>query len=111
LGQHLGIDLVGLDLGAGDCLGEQRVGHHHLGDVRLQHGHDRPGVGGRFHGHTIVGRETLPSEVEQRLPAKVEAVLQQKLAGLIEQAGLHDAFVDIETDKANHGDPPLQDRG
>ena len=65
LGQHVGIHLVGLDLGLGDGLGDQRVGDHHAGHVLLQDAGHGPAVGGRFQGHLIGGPQHVLGEVRR----------------------------------------------
>jgi hypothetical protein len=63
LGQHVGIDLVGLDLGLGDGFGLHWIADHDLGHARPQRLDHRPGVGGRLQNDPVGRQQTQPSSV------------------------------------------------
>jgi hypothetical protein len=59
LGQDVGVDLVGLDLGLGDGFGSHGVGDQHLGHVRPQGVGHGPAVGGGLQGYVVSGPQDL----------------------------------------------------
>ena len=102
LGQHVGIDLIGLDLGLGDGLGGQGIGDHQLGHVRPQDVGHSPAVGRGFEGHVVRGLEDLGGEEFQRAAVQGEAFAVDHRAGGIDDAGLDHALVDIEAHVTYH---------
>ena len=66
LGEHLGVDLVGLDLRLGDRPGLRRVGDHHARHPTLQQPRDRVRVAGRLQRH-LIGRGQAVGKQPQRL--------------------------------------------
>jgi hypothetical protein len=59
LGQHLGVDLVGLDPVLGDRPRLLRVRHHHPGHPRLEQLRDRVRVAARLDRHLVARRQAV----------------------------------------------------
>jgi hypothetical protein len=77
LGQHLGIDLVGLHLRFRDRCGLQGIPYDELCDARLQNVDHRPGVRRRFQGGTVGLPQFLGREPLQLVPTAVDPTAAQ----------------------------------
>jgi hypothetical protein len=102
LRQHLGIHLVGLDLGLGDGAGQERVGDHGLGDEGSQGGGHGPAVGGGFQGELVVRAEVFAREGGEAGAGAGEGIALQHLAAGVHDAGFRRAAVDVQTDETFH---------
>jgi hypothetical protein len=103
--QHLGIHLVGLDLGRCDGLGSQRITDHDAAAMRGQRIHHRPGVGGVLQRDRRIRAKMLSRKAIQRAGVQCKATDSELRSRLIRDMGLHDALVDVESDEP-HGSPP-----
>ncbi len=103
LGQYVGVDLVGLHLRLGDGLRGHRVGDHHAGHVRPEQVGHGPAVGRGLQGHMVARPEDLRSEQAEDMAVQGEPLAVDDIAGLVDDARLDNALVDIEADKAYHG--------
>jgi hypothetical protein len=64
--QDAGVDLVGLDVGVGDRLHLQRIGHDDAGHVGAQHAHHRHRIAGGLEYHLVILRQTAAETLEPR---------------------------------------------
>jgi hypothetical protein len=95
LGQGLGVDLVGLDLGTGDRFGPQRIGDRHRPGVGAEQVGDRPGVRGGLEHDLIIWAEG-PGKVPQRLGFGRQA--QPAFLLPLEDRDLREVPMNVETD-------------
>jgi hypothetical protein len=80
LGQHRGIDAIGLDLGVGDQPHLLGVGNHHPSDMGREHRNDGSGVAGRLHDHVVVVGQGTAGECLQLVPAHANPAQPCELA-------------------------------
>ncbi len=100
LGQHLGVDLVGLYLRLGDRPGLRRVRDDYARDVALEQPRDRVGVAGRLERDLVGGGEALGEEPElfrRRLDLSHRAH-----DPVLPDGDLGELAVDVEPDAPSH---------
>jgi len=98
LGQHPGVDLVGLDLGLGNGLRLHRIGDDHFGHEWPQDVDHGPGVGAGLQRHMVGFAKVSPRERGQGVAIEVvETAAEDYLTGVVEDAGFDHPLVDIES--------------
>jgi hypothetical protein len=102
LGEDLGVDLVGLDLGLGDGVGLERIADDDLGDEGAEDVDDGPGVGGGLQGEVVALAELGPGERLQLLSQAAGAAAVGDLALVIEGTDFDELLVEIEADVSTH---------
>ena len=96
LGEHAGVDRIGLDLRMSDDAHLHGVRDHNFLDMRRDHRRDRGRVAGRFDNDYVILRKLLCESLEKR-PAHVDAPQSFELA-VVPGDRLGEGAVDIQSD-------------
>ena len=101
--QDTGVDLVGLDVGVGDRLHLQRIGHDHAGHVGAEHAHHRHRVAGRLEHDLVVLGQAAAEALEPRAGHVDPTVPPQP--PVLPEHHLGERPMDVHTDHAPHPIP------